>query len=254
MADHPVPWLDEILRTAGDISPATASEIQHAAEYAHQARAEGRGEARGEYAARQAAKGVLAGVATESDPVVQAALRASKGAREHADRLFADAAGPDGTSDLDTPEGLAFYLADHAADELYEEYSAVYGTASERYRAEVNQAWRKADMDFLRSHRAELEEAADPEGLTEILEGFTEDSSPSAGRVPARQPTGSSETGARHARDAANSSDEAEGAGDPRTPPPLDFPAPVVPGIRALLPAPPRATGQAHRPPTRRAL
>jgi hypothetical protein len=252
MADHPAPWLDEILRTAGDISPATASEIQHAAEYAHQAWAEGRGEAWGEYAARQAAKGVLAGVATESDPVVQAALRASREAHEHADRLFADAAGPDGTADLDTPKGLAFYLADHAADELYEEYSEVYGAASERYRAEVNQAWRKAGMDFLRSHRAELE-AADPEGLKDILEGLTEDSSPSAGRAPALRSTGPGETRARHAQVTANSSDKTKGAGDPRTRPPLDFPAPEVPGARARPAAPPRATGQAHRPPTRRA-
>jgi len=183
MADHLAPWLDEILRTAGDISPETASKIQHAADYAHRAGAEAWGEAWGQYAARQAAKGVLAGAATESDPAIQAALRASREARGHADRLFADAAGPDGTADLATPEGLAFYLEDHAADELYEEYSQAYGAASERYLAEVNQAWRKADTDFLRSHRAELE-AADPEGLKDILRRFTEDSSPELREVP----------------------------------------------------------------------
>jgi hypothetical protein len=253
MADHPAPWLEEILRTAGDISPASASAIQHAAEHAHQDSAGEWGEAWGEYAARQAAKAVLAGVATESDPTVQAALRARRQAREYADRLFADAAGPDGRADLDTPQGLAFYLADQAADELHEEYSQAHGAASGRYHAEVNQAWRNADMDFLRSHHAELE-SADPEGLTGIIGRLTEDPSPAAGQAPDPRPAAPGKTRARHAQVTATSLDEADGAADPRTCPSLDFPAPAVPGTAARPTAPPRSPGQAHRPPTRRAL
>ncbi len=253
MADHSAPWLEEILRAAGDISTDTASQIQHAAEYAHRAGAEAWGEAWGQYAARQAAKAVLAGAATESDPAVQAALRAYREAREYAARLLADAVGPDGRADLDTPEGLAIYLANHAASELYEEYSEAYGAASERYYAEVNQAWRKADTDFLRSHRAALE-AADPEGLKDILRRFTEDSPPSAGQAPAPQPTGPTETRESGAQGTASSPGNAEEAGDPRARSSLDFPAPVLPGTRALPAEPPRAAGQARRPPTRRAL
>ena len=52
----------------------------------------------------------------------------------------------------------------------------------------------------------------------------------------------------------ATNPDKAEVAKDPQSDPPVDFPNPVVPGTRAGPAAPPRATGQAHRPPTRRAL
>jgi hypothetical protein len=253
MAGHPVPWLEEILRTAGDISPGTASQVQHAAGYAHRAGTQAWGQAWGQYAARQAAKAALAGAAAESDPAVQTALQASTEAREHAARLLADAAGPDGRADPGTPEGLAIYLANHAASALHEEYSQAYGAAYRRYYAEVNQAWRTADTDFVRSHRAALE-AADPEGLKDILARLTEDSPPAAGRAPAPQPTGPAGTRASGAQGTANSSDNTKDAGDPRVLSSLDFPAPVLPGTRALPAEPPRATGQARRPATRRAL
>jgi hypothetical protein len=160
-------WLDEIQRTAGDISPATATEIQRVAEYAYQQYAEHWGQAWGQYAARQSAKEVLAGVATETDPEVVAAHCAYRKAQEHADRLFAASAGPDGRADLDTPEGLAAWVADHEAGERYEEFREVWGEATRRYSAEVNHAWRKADADFMTAHRADLQ-AAWPEGFAQV--------------------------------------------------------------------------------------
>lgn len=169
---EPPPWLGETLRAAGDISPATATEIRRAAEYGYHTHGS-HGEAWAEWAARNFAKGVLAGIAIENDPAVQAALRASREAREHADVLFAAAVGPDGTADLDTPEGMAFYFADHEADQVHEEYDGAHGAAYERLSAEVSQAWREADIDFLRSHRADLK-AADPEAFDGILRQFPE--------------------------------------------------------------------------------
>jgi hypothetical protein len=136
-AGSAAPWLDEIQRTAGDISPATATEIQRAAEYAYQQYAEHWGQAWGQYAARQSAKEALAGAATETDPEVVATHRAYQEAREHADMLFAASAGPDGRADLDTPEGLAAWVADNEADEWYEEYREVWGEATVRHSAEV---------------------------------------------------------------------------------------------------------------------
>ncbi len=166
-AGSAAPWLDEIQRTAGDISPATATEIRRAAEYAYQQYAEHWGQAWGQYAARQFAKEALAGAATETDPEVVATHRAYQEAREHADRLFAASAGPDGRADLDTPEGLAAWVADQEADEWYEEYREVWGKATVRHSAEVNQAWRKADAVFMTAHRAELREAW-PEGFAQV--------------------------------------------------------------------------------------
>ena len=166
-AGSAAPWLDEIQRTAGDISPATATEVQRAAEYAYQQYAKHWGPAWGQFAARQFAKEVLAGVATETDPEVEAAHRAAREAREHADRLFAASAGPDGRADLDTPEGLAAWVADHRAGMMHEKYQEVWGEATGRHSAEVNQAWRKADADYMAAHRAELQ-AAWPEGFAQV--------------------------------------------------------------------------------------
>lgn len=168
-AGSAAPWLEEIRRLAGDISPATATEVQRAAEDAYRQHAGHRGQAWGQYAARQSAKEALAGAATESDPEVVAAYRAYREAREHADRLLAASAGPDGRADTSTPEGLDAWIAGQGADAWHEEYLDGWGEAAGRHSAEVDQAWRKADADFLTAHRAELQ-AAWPEGFAQVSE------------------------------------------------------------------------------------
>ena len=173
-ARQPAPWLDEILGTAADMSPDTETEIRRAAAYHFQLYGEALGEAWGVYAARQAAKAVLVRAAADSDPGVQAANRAEWQALERANRLHA-AAGPDGQAVPGTPEGQAADAADHEFRELHEKYRDVHSAATGRCRAEISQAWREADMNFVGSHRAELE-AADPEGYRDILEAFMEGS------------------------------------------------------------------------------
>jgi len=170
--EPPPPWLGEILRAAGDISPAAATETRRAAEYGYHTHGN-HGAAWAEWAARNYAKGALAGIATENDPAVQAALRASREARDQADRLLAAAAGPDGRVEvgLGNPESLAAYEADHEAEAWHGEYHEVHGAAYLRHDLQVSLAWREPDLRFLRSHRAELG-AADPEGLADALDSF----------------------------------------------------------------------------------
>lgn len=64
-AGSATPWLEEIQRIAGDIGPATATQIQRAGDVYRQY-AGHRGQARGQYAARQLANEALAGAATEN--------------------------------------------------------------------------------------------------------------------------------------------------------------------------------------------
>ena len=133
-----------------------APEIGHAAEAGYRQYAEVWGEAWGQYAARQFAKAAAAGIATEADPDVKAAMHSAGEAREHADRLIVGATGPDGHVDVATPEGEAAWLADHQAEIAYEQYSAAWGDARERHDAEVASAWREADARFMTAHHSEL--------------------------------------------------------------------------------------------------
>ena len=214
MAEHPAPWLEEILRAAGDISSATAATIQRAAEYGYSLPDDG--EAWAQWAARHQAKIALAGLATESDPSVITALRAYREAREHADSLSEAATGPDGNhKDILTPEGLAFYLADHAAAAAHEACVGVYRAASERYDGRVSLAWREADIGFLRSNQAELQ-AADPESFKSILATFGKDSELEVGPAPADgyAQTAPEAPGAAPERDRSAASPGAPAAGE----------------------------------------
>ena len=82
MAERLAPWLEEILRTAGDISVATASKVQQAAEDTYQQGAGRRGKAWAQHDARQTAKSVLIAAATDSDPAVQGAFRSYQGSQD----------------------------------------------------------------------------------------------------------------------------------------------------------------------------
>lgn len=222
MGGQPAPWLEEILQTAGDISASTASKIQQAAEYWYEQQYGRWGEAWAQYAARQAAKGVLTVVATESDPRVHAAFRRRE-ARQHPGGLYAGAAGPAGRADL----------------ELDKEYGETWMAARKRYDIEVRDAWRKADTDFVTSHRGELK-AADPDGFKHVLECFRQDS-------PSAAPTSASPSALDHI------------AGTLSPASTVDFPDEVKPGsptsggaapsapVRPGLQAATRATGAGAR-------
>ena len=174
------PWLDEILRTAGDISPAAAGRVQRAAEYGYHLPDRGDGEAWAQWAARHQAKIELADLATENDPCVKEAHQVYREAREHAESLSEAATGPGGKrKDILTPEGLAFYLADHAAESAHEAFVKVYRTASQRYEDRIRQGWREADLGFLRTRRAELE-ATLPLEFGDILATFGEAAGPAS--------------------------------------------------------------------------
>jgi hypothetical protein len=155
MAERLAPWLEDILRTAGDISPATASKIQQAAEDTYQQVAGRRGEAWAQYNARQTAKSVLIAAATDSDAGVQEAFRSYQGARTRADRLYAAA----GRADRGSYAWVDADEADHEAKVLYEEYGKTWMAARSRHGVEVRKAWRGPDGEFVRSHRKELERA-----------------------------------------------------------------------------------------------
>ena len=157
MAEHLAPWLEEILRTAGDISAATVSKIRQAAEDTYQQGDRPRGEAWAQYNAGQTAKSVITAAATNSDPAVQGAFQRYQEARTRADRLYAAA-------DRTAPASAAWMdadVADHEAKVLWEKYDETWTAAWLQHDAEVRKAWRGPDKDFVRSHLAELK-TADP--------------------------------------------------------------------------------------------
>jgi hypothetical protein len=181
------PWLDEILRAADDISPATAERIRLSADETYRQYSVAVSEAWAQHAARNAAKTVLANIATESRPVVQAAFRRYQDAAEQANRLLAAAGGTTGTRDTgaadnrDTVSRLDAVAARREAAALGRTFRNTFTATKVRYAAEVRKAWRQADKDFLVTHRAALE-AADPAGFARQLRESAEDSAPSAGR------------------------------------------------------------------------
>jgi hypothetical protein len=157
MAERLAPWLDQILQTAGDISVATASKIQQAAEDTYQQGAGRRGEAWAQYDARQTAKSVLIAAATDRDPAVQGAFRSYQEARTRADRLYAAAAAD--RTDSASAAWMDADVADHQAKVLWEKYDETWTAAWPQHDAEVRKAWRGPDREFVRSHRKELERA-----------------------------------------------------------------------------------------------
>jgi hypothetical protein len=159
MAERLAPWLEDILRAAGDISAATAAKIQQAAEDTYQQSDRRRGEAWAHYNARQTAKSLLTAVATDSDPAVQGAFQRYQEARTRADRLYA-AAAVDRT-DSASAAWMDADVADHQAKVLWEKYDETWTAAWPQHDAEVRKAWRGPDREFVRSHRKELE-WADP--------------------------------------------------------------------------------------------
>lgn len=199
MSEQPAPWLEEILRTAGDTSPVTASKIRQSAEDTYRRFSVLLSEAWAQYAGRYAAKMVLAEAMADSRPTVQAALLRYLEAEEHANSLSPAGSGITGRNTE----------ADAARREswrLHDAYRKTFAATRAHYVAEVNKAWRQADKDFLLSRRAALE-AADPEGFKRALARLTEDLSPSAGPSPGSPPTVPSESQARHAQGTSSSSE-----------------------------------------------
>ncbi len=144
---------------AGDISPAAAAEVERAAWHGYRQYDAHWGPSWGQLAARSHAKGMLARLATEADPAVEAARRAWREAQAHADGLFTAAAGPDGRADLGTPEGKAAHAADHEAGHLHGGYTRAWAWAFGQHSAEIQQAWTHADAGFMSAHAADLEAA-----------------------------------------------------------------------------------------------
>ena len=149
-------WREEILRAAGDISPAIASRIRQAAEDAYRRGDGERGEARGRLnpTPRPRKPSSPAPRPTTTRKCRQP-LRAYREAREQADRLIGDRDSPDWQKRVDAE------VADHEAGRLEEAYVKTWMAARPRHDAEVRRAWREPDKDFVRSHLAELK-AADP--------------------------------------------------------------------------------------------
>lgn len=170
-AQEAVKWLAEIERTAGHVSPATAAELRRAAEYGFRTYVQYWGPAWGQFAARQHAKGVLAGTAASTDPQVEAALRIYRKASDRAGRLLEAGTGTGDTAGLDTTGGPAAGTTGHEAGQMYENYLAAWAEAAKRHSAEVNQAWREADVGFIAAHRTELQ-AAWPAGFAQISAQF----------------------------------------------------------------------------------
>jgi hypothetical protein len=191
--------LDEILRVAGDISPATAERIRVSAHETYRQYSVAVSEAWAQHAARNAAETVLANVATESRPVVQAAFRRYQDAAEQANRLLAAAGGTGGARGAGTADNRATgsrldaVAARHEAAALGRTFRNTFTATKVHYAVEVRKAWRQADKDFLVTHLAALE-AADPAGFARQLRESAEDSAPSAGRGGNASPTRSPRT------------------------------------------------------------
>ena len=176
---YTAPPLGELLRAAANISAATPAEIQPAAETAYRhSRIHHHGEAWDQWAARKVVQEKIAAIAAERDPDVMAAVRAHREAAEHARNLhvaaggyFDAASGEDHEPGLDTPEGEAASRADQAAELADRDVDRARADAFERHYAQIQQTWREADTDFLRSHGAEMK-AVMPGYFRDVLAGL----------------------------------------------------------------------------------